>query len=176
MTPTFYRHLLVNVLLAAILAALVTFILPTTARAGVAGAAGRAAAKSAARMTPGQWRAVLRTDRIRDLHVVARPLKAPVTVRKYTTIGRAFAALRKGLRAGVHFTAPVRAGRLPGGATAMKQYGLQRRPTAAIKVRLPKGTWVRRSKVIAGQPGRGELTTLRSTPPAAIKKAARIKP
>ena len=172
MTPTFHRQLI----LAVLVAVFVTLFLPTASRAGVAGAAGRATMKSAARLSRAQWQKVLRADRVRDLRVAARPLKAPVTARRYTTIGKAQAAIRGGFRPGAHFTAPVRAGRLPRGITAMKQYGLQKRPTAAVKVRLPKGTWVRRAKAIAGQPGRGEMTTVRFTPPAVIKKIARIRP
>ena len=54
MTPTFHRQLI----LAALVAVFVTFFLPTTSRAGAAGAAGRATMKSAARLTRTQWRAL----------------------------------------------------------------------------------------------------------------------
>lgn len=146
-----------------------------SAEASAGRAVARGAGKGAAKALKAGVRRALRIDRIRDLRTPARPLTRSITVRRYAAASRAATEARSGFRAGSHFTARLRPGRLPRASTAQRMYGLPRRPAVAFKVRLPKGQPVRVNKAIGGMPGRGEITSTAPIRRQAILKRYRLR-
>ena len=101
-------------------------------------------------------------DTARDFATKPKPLEKDTKVRRFVSTKK---ELQHDLPANKHMTAPIGAGRLPGGKRAQKQYGLPKVPKYAGTIKLEKGTPVRKNKALGGEPGRGEFTS-----PKSIKK------
>lgn len=135
-------------------------------------AAGRGAERGALRARP---RSFFREERLRDLRTAPKPLARPRTVYRYVPAPRAKVELRHGIPAGRHFTSRRAVGRPLGALRAQKVYGLTRRPGAVETVRIPTKQPLRANKVLGGSPGRGEVTSPKRLPPAAIRGVHRIR-
>ena len=119
---------------------------------------------------------VLRKDGKRDAKLVPQRLKRPKNVFRYTTANKAQLYKQKGIPSGTHFTVNSRPGRPLSPARAKERYGLPVMPSARVKVTMPKGSLVKRGKVIGGKPGYGEIKTYhRQLPPSAVKNIVSMR-
>lgn len=156
------------------------------ARVAARRAARRTAARSAARkassrsiskraLASRQYKKILKRDAARDAATVAKPLKRERSVYRYTNWQAARAAKKTGIKAGSHMTAGIRRGRPISAETARLRYGLGSKPSARIKIKIPKGHPVRKNKVIGGKPGWGEITSTKKISPKHIEGINKIK-
>lgn len=112
---------------------------------------------------------ILRLDALRH-RVPAKPLAEPRTVHRYTTRTMAQQELQKGISPGRHMTAVALRGRPMSAEQAKRYYGLLRKPSVRVTIRLPKGFPVRHSHATNAARGVRELTSPGRVPPEAIKK------
>ena len=139
-------------------------------RHGLAKSAGRGVARAAERKAEQRAAQILRKDIWNHHHTEVRPLPVPRTVHRYTSRSQATRELKNGIPPGDHMTATARPGRSLSPDAARQRYGLSRSPEVRETVVLPRGFPVRHNKVPGGQPGTGEITSLKRVPPAAVKK------
>jgi hypothetical protein len=133
------------------------------AERGVARGSARAARSSALRR-------LLRRDMAAHSRARLRPLEQPRTVFRFTSQGQAQRELRRGIAPGHHMTSSGGPGRPLGATSAMKRFGLLRKPQVRETVRLPKGNMVRLNKVVGGGRGVGEATSPKRIPSGSIKR------
>lgn len=122
-----------------------------------------------------QYKKILKRDAARDAATAAKPIKRERSVYRYTSWQEAQAAKKTGIKAGSHMTSGVRRGRPISAETARQRYGLGNKPSARIKIRIPKGHPVRMNKVIGGKPGWGEITSTKKISPKYIESITKVK-
>jgi hypothetical protein len=120
-------------------------------------------------------RNLLRRDLLRDLSLPTRRLKAPRTVHRYTTWGRAIQELRKGLRPWIHTTDRAQPGPPLSPEAAKRRYVLRRNPKVRETIRIPAGTRIRQGKVIGSDRDVGEIVLVDPLPPESIRKVTVIR-
>lgn len=98
----------------------------------------------------------LKRDFERDSASTAKRLSRGLTTFRYTTKAEAKRELRAGINSGTHFTSRARPGRPLSARRAQARYGLPRTPEVRMTVGLPKGSSVKRNRVIGGVRGVGE--------------------
>lgn len=103
-----------------------------------------------------------------------KPLPQARTVHRYTASARAAQEKSSGLAADTHMTSLARPGRPLSPANAQRRYGLPSLPQVRETIHLPRGTPVRHTKVVAGEPGVGEITSPRPIPAEHIRRVIRL--
>jgi len=150
------------------------------APAAHAGSLGKAVLRGATRSLSGNARRstlapVLRTDLLRDRRTLARPLRQSRTVFRYTTERQ----MRRELRAGIpplrHMTSRAQPGRPPTADHAARRYGLPVKPDVRETIRLRQGHAVRVNRVLAGERGRGEITSPQRVPSSSIRTTVPLR-
>jgi hypothetical protein len=131
------------------------------------GNAGNPAAKSA-------WSQIYKHDAARHAATPAKPSAAPRTVHRYTTSKQGTRETKQGLKPDTHMTPAATPGRPLTAGHAQQRYGIETKPEVRMTIELPKGFPVRHNKALAGEPGRGELTSPQALPPDAIKRVVRL--
>jgi hypothetical protein len=159
----------------AVLIALLSSLVPTTAEAGGPGRVlARSTAKALARRSSSRTAAALARD-LRN-HEMRRviPLARPRTVFRYTSPAGAQSALKRGLPPLRHMTSRGGPGRPMSAAVAKRALGLRRLPGRRLTIRLPKGQPVIVNKVQAGGRGRGEIVSPLRVDGKRIARAVRV--
>jgi hypothetical protein len=144
------------------------------------GSLGRAVLRGAARSVAGgarqsTVRRALRADWLRDRRTAVRPLRQPRTVFRYTTRRQMQRELRRGIAPGRHMTSRARPGRPLTADRAARRYGLPAKPEVREAVRLNPGQPARLNRALAGERGRGELTSPRRVPAEAIRRVVPLR-
>lgn len=111
----------------------------------------------------------------RDSASPAKRLSRELTTFRYATRAEAKRELRSGIRPRTHFTSSARPGRPLSARAAQARYGLPRTPEVRMTVGFPKGSPVKRNRVIGGARGVGELTTAKRTDSRVIRKVVPLK-
>jgi hypothetical protein len=120
-------------------------------------------------------RLTLKRDAVRDSATAAKRLRREVTTFRYTTRAEAQREMRSGIRRGTHFTSHAGPGRPLSARAAQARYGLPHTPQVRMTARFPKGSAVKRNRVIGGARGVGELTTAKRADSRVIRKAVPLK-
>jgi hypothetical protein len=115
-------------------------------------------------------------DRLRDSATPITKLERARTVHRYTNADAAKAAAESGFAPHTHFTSHAKPGRPLSPANAQRRFGLSAAPDTRITVRLPAGQNVRHNRVLAGEPGVGEITSTTPMPTNAVVRTVRLKP
>ncbi len=134
----------------------------------------KAAAKGVYRSLGKRWARLARRDLVRDLRTPVTRLRRPRPVFRYVTPKRARLERKRGFAPGTHFTSRATRGRPLTAANAQRRVGVPTRRTRRLTVDLPKGTQVRFNKILAGTPGRGEITAVNRIDAVAIRKVVKL--
>ncbi|MDD2900083.1 MAG: hypothetical protein PHI31_15375 [Desulfuromonadaceae bacterium] len=141
------------------------FVSPDASEASVVG---RAAARSAKRKIASS---ILRKDHVRDMGTQARPVTKDIKVYRYAHNKN---DLKNGIAPNKHMTPNTHPGRLPRPETAQRQYGLPNKPKYRETVVIKEGQPVRHNKALAGERGRGELTSPKQIPKEQVVDIKRL--
>jgi hypothetical protein len=117
-----------------------------------------------------QLRVLTRRDLLNHERARVVPLTNPREVFRFTTRERAGRELRLGIAPDRHMTAHTKPGRPLAAESAMRRFGLPRRPQVRETIRIPTDQPIRFNRVVGGSPGVGELTSPRRLPPQVIKR------
>jgi len=113
------------------------------------------AATKANSLTNQKYSDIERKDHKRDNETKAKQLSRNMKVYRYAERKK---DLLKDVKPKEHMTSHVDRGRPISGATAKNRYGLSYKPRYRETVNVEKGTMAKKTKVVGGDPGRGELT------------------
>lgn len=165
-----------------VLALLILVIISSVPLQAEAGGKGKIIAQAVQKkLSLGNWGGRVEQARARDLvrdrAATARPLAKDRVVSRFTSKSQADYERQHGLGAGMHMTSrEIHPGRAPSDITAMKTYGLKKRPEVREQVRIPKGTSVKINKAYGGKPGTGEITLAERLPPGTVGKVIPLSP
>jgi len=115
-----------------------------------------------------------RRDLLNHERAHVKPVTNPREAFRFTTREKSLSDLRNGIAPEHHMTATAGRGRPLSAESAMRRFGLLRKPEARETIVIPRGQPIRVNKAVGGAAGVGEITSTQRLSPDAIKKVIPI--